>query len=74
MFVSDSLSVTYQDIKTFSMSCFVRWQAFSFNGRAQTIFALDKSKEDLIGQVADKGLSFSDVKAVNLMYNCNGRE
>lgn len=45
--------------------------AFSYNDEAQTIFAKDKSKDAEIGQVAFKGLSFSDVKAVNLMYRCN---
>ncbi|XP_070182065.1 zinc metalloproteinase nas-15-like isoform X2 [Littorina saxatilis] len=45
--------------------------AFSYNGKAQTIFTRDKSKENLIGYVANKGLSFSDVKTVNIMYKCN---
>ena len=49
-------------------------QAFSYDGESQTIHARDKSKEKLMGFVADKGLAFSDVKTVNLMYNCNGTE
>ncbi|CAE1305213.1 unnamed protein product [Acanthosepion pharaonis] len=47
--------------------------AFSYNGKAQTIKAIDSSREDEIGQVWRKELSFTDVKIVNLMYNCSAR-
>ncbi|KAK7090445.1 zinc metalloproteinase nas-13-like [Littorina saxatilis] len=45
--------------------------AFSKDGSAQTIRAKDKSREAEIGRVYLKGLSFSDIKVVNLMYECN---
>nr|QBH70097.1 CreM12-ShK4 [Colubraria reticulata] len=45
--------------------------AFSKDGSAQTIRARDRSKEKEIGRVYLKGLSFSDIKVVNKMYDCN---
>ncbi|XP_064614970.1 balbiani ring protein 3-like [Liolophura sinensis] len=44
--------------------------AFSRDGRSQTIRAKYPDKEKEIGQVWRKELSFSDVKVVNLMYQC----
>ena len=46
------------------------WQAFSHDGRAQTISAFDKSKEAEIGKVYLKELAYSDVAVVNKMYDC----
>lgn len=45
--------------------------AFSKDGYSQTIRARDQSREKEIGRVYLKGLSFSDIKVVNLMYECN---
>ncbi|XP_076454382.1 zinc metalloproteinase nas-15-like [Babylonia areolata] len=45
--------------------------AFSKDGSSQTIRAKDRRKEKEIGRVYLKGLSFSDIKVVNLMYGCN---
>nr|KAG5686198.1 hypothetical protein BaRGS_008700 [Batillaria attramentaria] len=45
--------------------------AFSKDGYSQTIKARDPSREKEIGRVYLKGLSFSDIKVVNLMYGCN---
>lgn len=45
--------------------------AFSKDGSSQTIRAKDRSREHEIGRVYLKGLSFSDIKVVNLMYGCN---
>lgn len=47
--------------------------AFSADGKAQTIKTIDPSKEGEIGRVYLKELSFTDVKIVNLMYNCSAR-
>lgn len=44
--------------------------AFSHDGQSQTIKAKDPSKEESIGKVFLKELSFSDVKVVNQMYGC----
>ena len=48
-------------------------QAFSKDGYSQTIRAKDQSREHEIGRVYLKGLSFSDIKVVNLMYDCNSK-
>ncbi|KAL8618875.1 hypothetical protein ACOMHN_000882 [Nucella lapillus] len=45
--------------------------AFSKDGSSQTIRARDRSREKEIGRVYLKGLSFTDIKVVNLMYGCN---
>ncbi|XP_076453866.1 uncharacterized protein LOC143289003 isoform X2 [Babylonia areolata] len=45
--------------------------AFSYNARAQTIRAKDPTKEEDIGKVYLKELSFSDVKVVSEMYACS---
>ncbi|KAL8598812.1 hypothetical protein ACOMHN_015391 [Nucella lapillus] len=47
-------------------------RAFSAN-KKQTFAARDKDKEYLIGHVYSKGLAFSDVKVVNLLYKCNAK-
>ncbi|XP_076096037.1 uncharacterized protein LOC143066999 isoform X2 [Mytilus galloprovincialis] len=47
--------------------------AFSSDGKSQTIKAKDKSKEETIGKVWRKELSFSDVKAINRLYRCGER-
>jgi hypothetical protein len=47
-------------------------QAFSSDGKRQTIKSKDKSKEESIGKVWRKELSFSDVKSVNRLYRCAG--
>ncbi|XP_029643131.1 zinc metalloproteinase nas-14 [Octopus sinensis] len=47
--------------------------AFSYDGKSQTISALDKSREDEIGRVYQKELAYSDVEIVNKMYNCRAR-
>lgn len=44
--------------------------AFSSDGQSQTIRSKQPDKEESIGRVYKKELSFSDVKVVNLMYNC----
>ncbi|XP_052217899.1 cell death abnormality protein 1-like [Dreissena polymorpha] len=44
--------------------------AFSSDGKSQTIKALHPDKESSIGRVYRKELSFTDVKIVNLMYQC----
>ncbi|KAL5005496.1 hypothetical protein ScPMuIL_018952 [Solemya velum] len=44
--------------------------AFSSDGKSQTIRAKDPSKEETIGQVWRKELSFTDIKTVNAMYQC----
>ncbi|CAH1783615.1 unnamed protein product [Owenia fusiformis] len=44
--------------------------AFSKDGTSQTIKAFDESKEAEIGRVYLKGLSFTDIKVVNNMYQC----
>ncbi|CAG5130359.1 unnamed protein product, partial [Candidula unifasciata] len=46
--------------------------AFSYDGKAQTIRAHDKAKEETIGKVYLKELAYTDVHIVNLMYNCSG--
>jgi hypothetical protein len=46
--------------------------AFAYDGKAQTIKAHDKAKEESIGKVYLKELAYSDVLIVNLMYNCSG--
>lgn len=46
--------------------------AFSHDGKSQTIRAKQPDKEKTIGRVYKKELSFTDVKIVNLMYNCAG--
>lgn len=46
-------------------------QAFSKDGSSQTIRARDPTREKEIGRVYLKGLSFTDIKVVNLMYECN---
>uniref|UniRef100_A0A0B6ZGY8 Metalloendopeptidase n=1 Tax=Arion vulgaris TaxID=1028688 RepID=A0A0B6ZGY8_9EUPU len=46
--------------------------AFAYDGKAQTIRAHDKAKEELIGKVYLKELAYTDVHIVNLMYNCSG--
>lgn len=48
-------------------------QAFSHDGKSQTIRAKQPDKEKTIGRVYKKELSFTDVKIVNLMYNCAGK-
>ncbi|XP_033760032.1 zinc metalloproteinase nas-15-like [Pecten maximus] len=45
--------------------------AFAKDGKSQTIRAKDPSKEETIGKVWRKELSFSDIKAVNRMYECS---
>ncbi|XP_060074104.1 zinc metalloproteinase nas-15-like isoform X2 [Ylistrum balloti] len=45
--------------------------AFAQDGRSQTIRAKDPSKEETIGKVWRKELSFTDIKAVNRMYECS---
>lgn len=45
--------------------------AFAKDGKSQTIRALDQSKEETIGKVWRKELAFSDIKAVNRMYECS---
>ena len=50
----------------------ISWQAFSSDGKSQTIRALEPEKEHTIGRVYRKELSFTDVKIVNLMYKCSG--
>ncbi|CAL1543605.1 unnamed protein product, partial [Lymnaea stagnalis] len=45
--------------------------AFAKDGNSQTIRAFDRSKEDSIGKVYLKELSYSDVLVTNLMYNCS---
>ena len=49
-------------------------QAFSSDGKSQTIRAKQPEKEESIGRVYRKELSFTDVKIVNLMYKCAGIE
>ncbi|XP_022341790.2 uncharacterized protein LOC111135757 [Crassostrea virginica] len=44
--------------------------AFSSDGRSTTIRPKNRTSEDIIGKVWRKELSFSDVKAVNRMYEC----
>ncbi|KAK6196288.1 hypothetical protein SNE40_001539 [Patella caerulea] len=44
--------------------------AFSKDGKSKTIEAKFQSREEEIGRVYLKELSFTDVKAVNLMYKC----
>ncbi|KAL4220458.1 hypothetical protein ACF0H5_020859 [Mactra antiquata] len=44
--------------------------AFSHDGKSQTIRAKQEAKEESIGRVYKKELSFTDVKIVNLMYHC----
>lgn len=46
-------------------------QAFSKDGYSQTIQTHDPTKEKEIGRVYLKGLSFTDIKVVNKMYECN---
>ncbi|XP_033760005.1 zinc metalloproteinase nas-15-like [Pecten maximus] len=45
--------------------------AFSRDGKSQTIRALQAGREEEIGRVYLKELSFTDVEVVNNMYNCN---
>ncbi|XP_025080317.1 zinc metalloproteinase nas-13-like [Pomacea canaliculata] len=45
--------------------------AFSKDGYSQTIQTHDPTKEKEIGRVYLKGLSFTDIKVVNKMYECN---
>ncbi|KAH9503506.1 Blastula protease 10 [Bulinus truncatus] len=45
--------------------------AFSIDGQKQTISAIDKTREEEIGEVHLKELSYTDVEIVNLMYNCS---
>lgn len=40
------------------------------DGKSQTIRAKQADKESSIGRVYRKELSFTDIKVVNLMYNC----
>lgn len=47
--------------------------AFSSDGKSQTIKAKDKSKEESIGKVWRKELSFTDVKSINRLYRCAER-
>ncbi|XP_059148413.1 zinc metalloproteinase nas-13-like [Physella acuta] len=44
--------------------------AFSRDQKKQTIRALDESREQEIGAVRTRKLAFSDIKVVNLMYDC----
>ncbi|XP_061180039.1 uncharacterized protein LOC133188574 [Saccostrea echinata] len=44
--------------------------AFSADGRSTTIRPKNKTSTDIIGKVWKKELAFSDVKAVNRMYEC----
>lgn len=44
--------------------------AFSSDGRSTTIRPKNKTSTDIIGKVWRKELAFSDVKAVNRMYEC----
>uniref|UniRef100_W4VS62 Metalloendopeptidase n=1 Tax=Conus geographus TaxID=6491 RepID=W4VS62_CONGE len=44
--------------------------AFSKDRRLQTIYAKDKSQEDLMG--TSEELTTSDIEVINLLYNCNG--
>ena len=46
--------------------------SFSYDDASQTIKAIDEEKEDTIGRVYKKELSFYDIKTVNLMYQCAG--
>ncbi|XP_055891008.1 zinc metalloproteinase nas-15-like isoform X3 [Biomphalaria glabrata] len=47
--------------------------AFSVDGQKQTIRANDQSRQDEIGEVYLKELSYTDVEIVNFMYNCSRR-
>ena len=47
-------------------------QAFSYDEESQTIKAIDEAKEDTIGRVYKKELSFNDIKTANIMYKCDG--
>jgi len=47
-------------------------QAFSVDGKKQTIRAKDQGKEKSIGRVYRKELTFRDIKVVNTMYKCDG--
>lgn len=49
------------------------FQAFSSDGRSTTIRPKNKTSTDIIGKVWRKELAFSDVKAVNRMYECAGQ-
>lgn len=45
--------------------------AFSRDGRSQTIRATQPGREEEIGRVWQKELSFTDIEAVSNMYGCN---
>lgn len=57
-----------------SFKTLVSRQAFSFDDKSRTIKAKDTSKDNLIGRVYRKELSFTDVKTVNKIYKCSGIE
>ncbi|KAH9488987.1 Zinc metalloproteinase nas-38 [Bulinus truncatus] len=55
----------YSSVMHYGLSDFAR------DKYIQTIFINDKTREHEIGQVWKKGLAFTDIKVVNLMYKCN---
>ncbi|CAL1543600.1 unnamed protein product [Lymnaea stagnalis] len=63
----DQMSVPYE----YSSVMHYGITAFASDGNSQTIRAFDRSKEDSIGKVYLKELSYTDVHVTNLMYNCS---
>ncbi|ESP04972.1 hypothetical protein LOTGIDRAFT_109273, partial [Lottia gigantea] len=61
---TDNVEYEYSSVMHYGIT------AFSKDGSAKTIEAKFPSREEEIGRVFLKELAFSDVKAVNDMYNC----
>ncbi|XP_055868375.1 balbiani ring protein 3-like [Biomphalaria glabrata] len=55
----------YSSVMHYGLNDFARDQ------HKQTIFVQDRTREHEVGEVWRKGLSFTDIKVVNLMYKCN---